>query len=100
MKVTAKRQSRVTVERDIEIVSQRLCTSSLHDGPNGGSLWITLKRKCCVCGGKFKFGDSVSLCMYLEDGQQFSGGAHTNCLPEERIAPLTAQEIARLEGLS
>ena len=81
MIVTAKRQSRITVEREIEILSHRLCVQCLS--PGSGDLWISLRRKCCVCGKLFTFGESVSICMYTEDGQQLSGGVHTACLEEK-----------------
>ena len=84
MKVSAKRTKRVTVHRDIEILSSRLSTDSL-DANGSGALWISLKRRCCVCRELFKHGDSVSLCLYLENGEQFSGGVHTECLPEEKL---------------
>lgn len=80
--VKAKRQKRVTVETEIEILSHRLCMPSL-DAHGSGQLWIKLKRRCCVCRQLFKHEDSVSLCMYMEDGQQLSGGVHTGCLPED-----------------
>jgi hypothetical protein len=80
--VKAKRSRRITVETEIQIVSHRICTESL-DSKGSGYLWIELKRTCCVCGKRFAHGDSVSLCMYIEDGQQLSGGVHTGCLPPD-----------------
>lgn len=80
--IKAKRQKRVTVETDIEVLSHSLCTESL-DAKGSGYLWIELKRRCCVCRELFKHGDSVSLCIYMENGQQLSSGVHTNCLPDD-----------------
>ena len=81
MKAQAKRTKRVTVTKDVEIISYRRSTDSL-DATGTGYLWIELKRRCCLCGKLFAHGDAVSLCMYIEDGQQLSGGVHTNCLPQ------------------
>ena len=79
--IKAKRQNRVTVETDLEIISHQLCTPSL-DATGTGTVWIQLRRRCCVCRELFKHGDSVSLCMYMENGMQLSGGAHSGCLPD------------------
>lgn len=86
MKANAKRTKTITVTKEVEIISHRLCTESL-DANGSGAMWITLKRKCCLCGKRFHHEDSVSLCMYMEDGQRFSGGLHTSCLPKEWTEP-------------
>ena len=82
MKAQANRTKRINVKTEVEILSHRLVTESL-DAKGSGYVWIKLKRRCCLCRKLFAHGDSVSLCMYLEDGQQCSGGAHTECLPKE-----------------
>ena len=85
MKANAKRTTKITVTKQVEIISHRLSTDHL-DANGSGAMWITLKRKCCLCGKKFQHGDSVSLCLYAEDGEQYSGGCHTGCLPQEGTA--------------
>ena len=76
MKLQAKRSVRVIEYRTIEVTSHQLSTA------NAQGLWVTLKRYCAVCGKRFVAGDSISVGMYVEDGQQNSGGFHTKCLSE------------------
>ena len=61
---------------DIDITGQ----SELH-GP-ADAMWETLKRKCAVCRSQIKQGDMYRLIMYVENGKQFSGGAHEECVME------------------
>lgn len=82
MKVTAKRTKRISITKEIEILSHHLVTLSL-DAKGSGRLWITLKRQCCICMKGFADGESVSDCVYIEDGVQLSSGVHTACLPQE-----------------
>lgn len=81
-KVRATRTKRQIVKVEVEILSSRLSTDSL-DANGSGALWISLKRRCAICRKLFAHGDSVSLCMYLEDGEQRSGGVHTACLSDD-----------------
>lgn len=74
----AKRIKPRVVAVEIEVISRRLCTDSCPAG-----LWQSLKRKCVICGGKFPVGCSITMVMYIEDGQQKSGGVHTECLDGE-----------------
>ena len=72
--VQVKRRVSITVNRTIEVLGSKLSTD------DAGGMWVSLNRKCHACGKRFKLHDSITLAMYVEDGEQKSGGFHTDCL--------------------
>ena len=77
MKIEANRTKQVRIKKEIEIIS---VSPNVHHNLDAGGLWVTLKRKCFVCGRRFEGGDSATLGMYIEDGVQQSGGCHPQCV--------------------
>jgi hypothetical protein len=75
---TVKAIRSASVQRIVELTIISSQVSSGTADPNNG--WCLLKRKCHACGKRFVGGDSISLAIYLEAGEQKSGGFHTSCL--------------------
>ena len=76
----AERTVRHRIRREIEVTSSRLVTDSCSAG-----LWQDLHRRCKICNKLFPVGCSISLILYTEHGQSYSGGVHTECLESSRV---------------
>lgn len=72
----------ISVEKEIEILS---VSPKVHHDIPGTSLWVTLKRTCFVCRKRFEGGNSITVAMYIEDGDQKSGVCHPQCVNVELV---------------
>jgi hypothetical protein len=65
---------------DIDVTSRKLVTDNCPDG-----LWQKLGKTCKICSKPFPVGCSITVIMFRENGKQFSGGCHTQCLDNSGV---------------
>ena len=81
MHILATRKKTITIMKTVELLTAHRIP---YRNIDADALFVTLKRKCFVCGHRFQGGDDLTVCMFVEDGNQQSGGAHLNCISGDR----------------